>query len=149
MLKVEIAQESDIPELITLLEVLFKQEVEFTPDAQAQYKGLFTVIKNPHLGAILVLRDGADIQGMVNLLFTVSTALGERVALLEDMVVSPKVRSKGVGSMLLSQALSFAQSEGCKRITLLTDKENDAAQRFYARHGFSQSSMVPLRISLG
>ena len=82
---------------------------------------------------------------MVNLLFTISTALGERVALLEDMVVSPRARGSGVGTELLKYAMDFARLSGVKRITLLTDRENTSAQRFYAKHGFSESTMVTFR----
>jgi ribosomal protein S18 acetylase RimI-like enzyme len=86
---------------------------------------------------------------MVNLLYTVSTALGARVALLEDMVVAPQARGRGLGSALLTHAIAHARSQGCRRITLLTDGVNDSAQRFYARHGFTGSGMVPMRMSLG
>jgi GNAT superfamily N-acetyltransferase len=85
---------------------------------------------------------------MVNLLYTVSTALGERVALLEDMVVAPAARGVGVGARILEHAIQAARSSGCKRITLLTDGANESAQRFYQNHGFSISSMLPLRLSL-
>lgn len=145
---VEKASEADIPALSELLSVLFTQEVEFAPNTEAQRKGLSTIINNPELGAILVKREGSEILGMVNLLFTVSTALGERVALLEDMVVSPRARSSGIGSELLSHAILFARTQGCKRITLLTDSDNQAAQQFYTKHGFTASSMVPMRLSL-
>jgi ribosomal protein S18 acetylase RimI-like enzyme len=141
----ERALASDIPALSELLSVLFTQEVEFKPDTAAQCKGLSTIISNPDLGAILVAREGRTVLAMVNLLFTISTAIGERVALLEDMVVSPSARGSGIGSDLLNYAIDFASSSGVKRITLLTDHENTSAQRFYAKHGFSKSTMVPLR----
>ena len=85
---------------------------------------------------------------MVSLLYTVSTALGERVALLEDMVVAEQERDKGIGSRLLGEAVAFAKLVGCKRITLLTDGANRAAQRFYQGHGFDVSTMLPMRIHL-
>ena len=141
----ERASVSDVPALSELLGVLFSQEVEFTPDTTAQCKGLSTIIGNPDLGAILVARDGCTVLAMVNLLFTISTAIGERVALLEDMVVSPSARGSGVGSDLLNYAIDFARLSGAKRITLLTDRENISAQRFYAKHGFAESTMVPFR----
>lgn len=141
----ERASASDIPALSELLSVLFTQEIEFKPDTVAQCKGLSTIINNPDLGVILVAREGPTILAMVNLLFTVSTAIGERVALLEDMVVSPSARGSGVGSELLNHAIDFARISGAKRITLLTDRDNTSAQRFYAKHGFSESTMVPLR----
>lgn len=144
----EPASESDVPALSVLLGILFSQEVEFTPDTAAQCKGLTAIIDNPDLGAILVARQGSTVLAMVNLLFTISTALGERVALLEDMVVSPSARGMGVGSDLLNYAIDFARVSGAKRITLLTDRENTSAQRFYAKHGFAESTMIPLRRSI-
>lgn len=149
---IERASKLDIPALSELLSFLFAQEVEFSPNTEAQIKGLSTIINNPELGTILVYREGSEIMGMVNLLFTISTALGERVTILEDMVVSPKARGSGIGSgigsELLSHAISFARIYGCKRITLLTDSGNQGAQRFYAKHGFTASSMTPFRLSL-
>jgi GNAT superfamily N-acetyltransferase len=85
---------------------------------------------------------------MANLLYTVSTALGGKVGLLEDMVVRPEFRGQGVGLALLSAAIEYAQQVGCLRLTLLTDVDNLSAQQFYQRAGFAQSSMVPMRLSL-
>jgi len=118
------------------------------PDHQAQSRGLARIISNPEAGLIVVARQNSRVVGMVNLLYTISTALGDRVALLEDMVVSPSARGSGVGSQLLEQAIQLARLNGCKRITLLTDRTNESAQRFYQRHGFDFSAMIPLRLSL-
>jgi GNAT superfamily N-acetyltransferase len=145
---VEIATVADIAVLSDLLSVLFSQEVEFTPNPEVQQKGLTRIITDPRVGTVLIAREADHIVGMVNLLFTISTALGERVALLEDMVVSPEVRGTGIGAKLLSEAISLARERGCKRITLLTDRSNEAAQRFYAKQGFVLSSMVPMRLSV-
>ena len=142
------ATRNDIPELCELLDLLFTQEAEFQPDRAAQTRGLMQIIDNPEVGRILIARQGSDIVGMVNLLFTVSTALGARVALLEDMVVHSEFRGSGIGSALLQYAIAFARSVGCQRITLLTDRTNVLAQRFYQRHGFVLSEMIPLRLSL-
>lgn len=149
MATIERAREHDIEALCELLSVLFAQEAEFTPDREAQRRGLARIIGDADVGVILVAREGGGIVGMANLLYTVSTALGTRVALLEDMVVAPHVRGWGVGSALLAQAIAVAREQGCGRITLLTDGVNATAQRFYARHGFSMSGMVPMRLSLG
>jgi GNAT superfamily N-acetyltransferase len=143
------ATPNDIPVLCELLTVLFTQEAEFLPDNVAQTRGLARIIEHPEIGCILVAWRQAQVVGMVSLLYTISTALGERVALLEDMVVVESVRIQGVGSQLLAGAIEYAEAQGCKRITLLTDQSNQSAQRFYAKHGFSLSPMVPLRLNLG
>lgn len=142
------ATRADIPALCDLLNLLFTQEAEFRPDPAAQQRGLEAIISNPAVGQILLARLGGVEVGMVNLLYTVSTALGGWVALLEDMVVTPEVRGSGVGTQLLIRAVAVAKASGCLRITLLTDGVNEAAQRFYQRQGFVASPMVPLRLVL-
>lgn len=142
------ANASDIPALCALLDLLFSQEADFKPDHAAQTRGLTRIISSPEVGLIVVARQDGRVVAMVNLLYTISTALGDRVALLEDMVVCPNARGCGVGSRLLEQAIAFARLNGCKRITLLTDRANASAQHFYQKHGFGFSAMIPLRLSL-
>ncbi|MBT8123996.1 MAG: GNAT family N-acetyltransferase [Gammaproteobacteria bacterium] len=138
----------DIPELCGLLNYLFEQEEEFKPNTEIQSEGLRKIISNSDVGVIIIAIDSNKVIGMVNILYTVSTALGSRVAILEDMVVSPKARGKGMGSMLMKYSLDVAKQNGCKRITLFTDFDNDGAHRFYQQHGFICSSMVAFRKSI-
>ena len=146
-MEITTAISSDIPQLCLLLDSLFAQEAEFKPDHQAQTRGLSAIIDNTDIGDILVAHETGQIIGMINLLYTISTALGERVAILEDMVIADSHRDRGVGSKLLDYALEFAKAQGCQRVTLLTDHDNTGAQRFYERHGFERSTMVPFRWS--
>jgi len=139
---------SDIPQLCDLLELLFSEEAEFQPNRALQSAGLHQIIEDPDGGQILVLREGPSSFGMVNLLFTISTGLGGRVAILEDMVIHAAQRGSGAGSRLLQAAINVARSAECRRITLLTDRTNESAQRFYRRHGFTSSEMIPMRLVL-
>jgi GNAT superfamily N-acetyltransferase len=147
-MKVSPAEITDVPLLCELLNELFMQEAEFEPDYAAQFRGLSYIIEQPEIGCILVARQDRQILGMVNLLYTISTALGARVAIMEDLVVTSSCRNKGIGSLLINAAIKHAGQHHCKRITLLTDQHNHAAQRFYVRHGFKVSAMQPLRLDL-
>ena len=140
-----LATADDIPALCDLLTLLFAQEAEFTPDRAAQTRGLGQIIADEKIGRIVVLVDGEQVVGMVNLLFTVSTALGERVALLEDLVLQPEYRGQGRGTLLVEAAFVQARADGCVRLTLLTDADNLAGQAFYRKQGFVPSSMLPFR----
>lgn len=142
------ATPEDIPSLCALLAILFAQEADFQPDSHKQSAGLRQIIEHQETGCILALREGNEIIGMVNLLYTVSTACGGKVALLEDMIINPASRGDGLGGRLLEAAIELAQREGCLRITLLTDRANYAAIRFYQKHGFGISEMLPLRLAL-
>ena len=145
MIAIDTARSDDIPALCELLGLLFAQEADFTPDRVRQERGLRLILDDPRVGVILVARDGAQVAGMVNLLFTVSTALGTRAMLLEDMIVRPDHRGQGVGLKLIEAAIARATAEGCARITLLTDEANTQAQWFYGRAGFRRSAMIPMR----
>lgn len=147
-MSISAAEPKDIPQLSELLCLLFAQEADFIPDPEKQCAGLQRVIGSPEIGRILVWREGSAILGMVNLLFSVSTAEGGKVAILEDMVVHPSHRGSGIGGRLLAAAVELCIAEGCSRITLLTDRGNEAAIRFYGRQGFELSAMVPLRLYL-
>jgi GNAT superfamily N-acetyltransferase len=136
----------DIPQLCELLTILFAQEADFQPDVEKQAAGLREIIEHPEIGSILVLRDASTVIGMVSILYTVSTACGGRVAIVEDMVIRSENRGRGRGSLLLANAIELAEAAGCLRITLLTDRTNASAIRFYQRHGFVVSEMVPLRL---
>ena len=138
----------DIPALTQLLGVLFAQETEFKPAAELQAKGLTQIISGEAVGDIVVTSADGIVVGMVNLLYTVSTALGAPVAILEDMVVSPDMRGQNIGSTLIEFALGVARQRGCQRVSLLTDHDNSAAHRFYQKHGFVQSSMLTFRLNL-
>ena len=85
---------------------------------------------------------------MINILYTVSTALGGPGAVFEDMIVSPRSRGGGIGSALLGRAIELAETKGCRRITLLADSDNEDAHRFYRRQGFSRSTMLTFRLLL-
>lgn len=142
------ATTSDIPQLGGLLAALFAQEADFAPDVNRQARGLRLILEQPGVGHIhcAVMED--RIVGMVSILFTVSTAEGARVAWLEDMVVDPDLRGRGIGGMLLHEAIRCARDSGCKRVTLLTDDTNTEAMRFYKRADFVRSHMVPFRLKL-
>jgi GNAT superfamily N-acetyltransferase len=85
---------------------------------------------------------------MINLLFTESTALGAKVAILEDMVIHPLHRGLGIGTQLIEYVIQEAKKLECKRITLLTDIHNHNAHSLYKKMGFVASSMQPFRLML-
>ena len=138
----------DIPQLCELLNSLFEQEIEFKPDEEAQMRGLKAIISNPEIGHILVIKEANKVVGMVNLLYIISTALGGRVGILEDMVISKNHRSQGLGSQLIKFAIDFAKENSCKRLTLLTDADNTLAHKFYTDKGFNNSSMLVFRMPI-
>jgi ribosomal protein S18 acetylase RimI-like enzyme len=137
---------NDLPELVELLNDLFTQDIEFVPDLKKQKAGLEAIINNPEMGEILVLKGDSKILGMVSLLYSISTALGGKVAILEDMIIHKDFRQKGLGKKLMGEAIRYSKERNCLRLTLLTDFNNDAAIKFYKQFGFKKSEMIPMRV---
>lgn len=138
----------DSAAICRLLGLLFAQEAEFQPAPGAQAQGVECILSTPELGRFFVIEDAGRVVGCVSLLFSISTALGGKVALLEDFVLDPPARGQGLGTQLLAFAIEHAGQQGCKRITLLTDPDNHAAQALYRKMGFEPSSMLAMRLHL-
>jgi GNAT superfamily N-acetyltransferase len=143
---IEPATEADLDELSEMLGELFAQEGDFRPDREKQLRGLRLIFEQPSRGRVFVLRQNGAIVGMINLLFTISTAEGGFVILLEDLVVHKKYQGKGYGRKLLQHAIDFAKQKNFLRVTLLTDRPENVAQEFFRHHGFVESSMIPMRL---
>lgn len=146
--RVEPATLEDLPELVELLVELFGMEEDFEPDQRKQEHGLRLILEQPSRGRIFVIRTDHKIIGMVNLLFTISTAAGGFVIQMEDVIIHPDHRGQGFGSQLLSYVIDFARKKNFMRITLLTDKISAESQRFFQRFGFQFSHMIPMRMLL-
>jgi GNAT superfamily N-acetyltransferase len=106
------------------------------------------IFDDPALGRLFVLRVGGKVAGMANALITISTAEGGRVLLLEDVIVHKEYRGGGLGRSLVEQVLVWAREEGMTRISLLADRDNQAALDFYRKLGFASSHMTVLRKAL-
>lgn len=146
--RVEPASLEDLPQLVQLLIELFHEGEDFEPDETKHAEGLRLVLEQPKRGRILVIRNDHTIFGMANLLFTISTALGGMVVLLEDVIIHPVHRGQGYGGRLLDEVQKYSRKKGFKRVTLLTNKISAESQRFFQRHGYTFSSMIPMRLLL-
>ena len=146
-MKIEVlyAEHGDLDQLADLLAELFTLESDFRPDREKQLCGLRLILDNPALGKLFVLRDQCRVAGMANVLITVSTSEGCRVAVLEDVIVRGEYRGKGLGRRLVEHVLVWAKAEGMTRVTLLADRDNEAALGFYRKLGFESSHMAVLR----
>ena len=142
---VEPATIEDLPALTELVMDLMSRSDDFSPDRELQERGLRLILEQPNRGRIFVVRNKDKIFGMVNLLFTISTARGGFVILMEDVVIHPDHRGQGYGAMLTDYVVDFARRKNFKRITLLTDRMSAESQEFFKKQGFEYSNMIPMR----
>ncbi|MFC4994062.1 GNAT family N-acetyltransferase [Rubritalea tangerina] len=146
--RVETATIEDLDQITELVMELFELQDDFDADRETQRRGLEMILEQPSRGRIFVLRNDHQILGMVNLLFTISTARGGMVLILEDFIIHPTHRSHGYGTILVEHVKQFAKTKNFSRITLLTDKISADSQKFFEKLGFDYSSMIPMRLNL-
>jgi len=141
----EQAHAGDMAALVGLLAILFEQEAELSPDPGKQRRALELILADPSRARVFVGRIEGKVVAMAALHFTISTAEGGTSAWLEDCIVHPDYRRRGIGAALLAHALEQARALGATRVTLLTDGDNARAQALYKRLGFAPSSMLAMR----
>jgi GNAT superfamily N-acetyltransferase len=139
---------AELPQLVELLEILFTQEAELSPDAGKQRRALEIILADPSRARIFVAREAGKVIAMAALHFTTSTAEGGKAAWIEDCIVRPEYRRKGIGKALLEHVIAQARAEGALRVMLLTDRDNERAQALYRKMGFTPSSMLAMRLKL-
>ena len=138
------ARNEDIPALIRLLEELFSIEKDFIFCPEAQKRGIKLLIQSAD-DRIFVAEINKNIVGMCSVQILISTANGDKVGLVEDVVVSTNHQGHGVGRTLMSAIDNYAKELGLSRLQLLADKNNHPAIGFYKNMGWDNTNLICLR----
>lgn len=148
-IRIRRATRRDLGAMMALLAELFSLEPDFVIRPGTQARGLGQLLKVAHAGAacMKVAEDQASGQvvGMATMQTVVSTAEGALSGWVEDVVVTASRRGGGIGGQLLAALAAWAETHGVTRLQLLADRDNRAALKFYAGHGWQHTRMTPLR----
>ena len=137
----------DLERLVGLLDLLFTIEADFRPDPARQQQGLALLLDDER-ARVLVAERADGVVGMCTGQLVVSTAEGGPALLVEDVVVDPDHRGRGVGSALLAALTDWARGHGVRRLQLLADGNNGPALAFYDRLGWRATALVCRRLTL-
>lgn len=139
------ATHTDIDILLQLLETLFGIEADFHFDAERQREGLRRMLESAPARIIFVAEVGGNVVGMCTAQEVLSTAEGREAAWVEDVVVFPAFRRRGIARALLQAVEDWAGSRGIRRLQLLADRENTPALLFYMREEWQATQLICLR----
>jgi len=65
--------------------------------------------------------------------------------IIQDIVVDPAHRGRGIGAMLLDAAIGVLREHGAPRVVLSTADRNEAAQRLFEKAGFRRTMIEMTR----
>jgi GNAT superfamily N-acetyltransferase len=66
-------------------------------------------------------------------------------AIVEDLIVAPQTRGRGVGKTMLDWIAAEARARGIRRLFLESGFKNERAHDFFEREGFRPTSVVMMR----
>jgi len=133
----EIFGDGDIDAYSTLIETLSKVSRYYKDPAISKnyskkiYKAwFFNSLFNGYADEVLVAQ-----YNQLNVGF-MSLKISNKTALIDLVVVDPRYQNLSIGAILLSHAKQHLQDLGINYITVETEAENIAANRFYQKNGF-------------
>lgn len=134
-LKIRKAKKSDSIGIINLIIELAKFEKLTPPDKNAQARLIKHAFSAKPFFEILIALDGKNPIGYAFYFYTYSTFLAKQTLYLEDIFISEKYRSEGVGKLLFDELIKLAKRKKCGRLDFTVLEWNKKAMKFYNRLG--------------
>ena len=135
------ATAADLPALLSLLSQLDVGNDKALPPAAA--RGIFERVRNYPGYRVYVAEAEGRIVGTFALILIDSIAHGGAPhGLVEDVVVAPDLRGRGVGKQMMRFAMERCRDAGCYKMALSSHVSREKTHRFYEslgfeKHGFS------------
>lgn len=126
--------EGDFPALFALDQVCFPAGIAYSANELKYF------LRHPRCFTV-VAEAGGQITG-----FSLAERLREQgrpVGHLITIDVAPDARRSGTGSLLISEIERRLREVNAAVLRLEVASDNEAAQRFYARHGFAVTGRIP------
>jgi ribosomal protein S18 acetylase RimI-like enzyme len=137
------ATEADLPQLVALLAQLGPDDPEredLSSPLPFQYHMVLRQIVDTPGQQVFVMVERRKIMGTAALSVIPNIShRGTPYAIIENVVVDAKVRSKGYGELLMRQLIEEAKRAGCYKVELTSNKRRTEAHRFYERLGFQRT----------
>jgi len=135
------AREEDLTAIVHIIaDDIFGARELVEKQLSQSYRDAFDAIRSRSDHQLLVGEINGKIVATAQLIFLPGLAhQGAWYAQIESVHVASDQRSRGIGSILMEEAISRARIRGCHLIQLTSNKVRKDAHRFYKRLGFVAS----------
>ena len=131
-------QYNDLSELCKLFKGFWNED----SDLLKMQKTFFNIDQNPNFIVFNALKDGRIIGTISGTICCSFYGNCEPFLVIEDFIVDPKERRKGVGKELLKAMEEEARLKGCNQVILVTDTERKDSQAFYESQGYPKNKNI-------
>jgi ribosomal protein S18 acetylase RimI-like enzyme len=121
--------------LVTMLAAELKEHSPITPAYATHY------LHSPGAHVLLAVR-GETVLGLLSFTLRPSLYHAADACLIDELVVQPAERNRGIGARLLQEAIRRARAHHCAEVSLSVMTSNQDALRFYQRHGFEDQALL-------
>lgn len=123
---------TDLPALLPLVREFYEVDGHVY-DEDVVTSALEPLLRDDRFGQVWLFETG-----YVVLTWGYSLESGGRDALLDEFFV--RDRGGGVGGAVVAALVERARAAGARKVFLETEDRNEAARRFYRRHGFADEA---------
>ena len=136
-LKIREATVEDLPEILSLYAQPDMDDGNILSPLQATE--LYRKIRSyPNYKIFVSLSEGAIVGTFALLIAPDLIHDGKSLAVVEDVMVSPKTQGKGIGKFMMNFAMHTCEDLGCYKMALSSNLKREMAHNFYKSVGFTQ-----------
>lgn len=135
------ATETDVPSILSLYAQLGEDDGSVL-DLEEAIRIFTRMDHYPDYGIYIATLDEKTVGTFALLIMDNLGHRGTPSAVLEDVVVDGSLRGKGIGKQMMEYAHELCRQKGCYKMTFSSNRNREAAHRFYEslgfkRHGYS------------
>lgn len=110
---------------------------------KAQFEAVFTTVLREPYHCCLVIETNSEVVGYASGYRHVNLASGGQVAFLDEIVINPALRGRGLGRCLMTAFERWASEHGCKLVALATGGARGFYQQlgYHSRAGYYKKSL--------
>jgi len=137
-ISVRLAEAYDAEAIAALVTTLAGELHEHSPLTPGYVEGY---LRSPGAHVLLAVR-GEVVLGLLSYTFRPGLYHAADSCLIDELVVQPNERNRGLGTHLLQEAIRRARAHRCAEVSLSVMTANQDALRFYQRHGFDDQALL-------
>lgn len=114
----------------------FNREFETPTPSAEEFAARFEVLLVRDDAIVFLAETDGEAVGFAFLTLRPTPYSDGPLAQLEELYVVPRFRDRGIGTLLLTEAIAETRARGSVEMHIGVDEEDSDTRRFYERHGF-------------